>query len=179
MRASIITLLATALIIASGTTEGSTQKPKGSQPSATRTIDRSRAGQVAPSVVLEARGGAKRRLSGYAGKPVLVNLWATWCAPCIAEMPALDRLAAASKGRLTVIPVSQDLEGWRAVDGFFRPGRFKVLTPLLDQPNDLALALGAKGLPMTILYDARGREVWRINGPMEWDSPAAAKLIGL
>lgn len=159
--------------------EGSTQKPKGSQPSAVRTIDRSHAGQLPPAVLLEAKGGATRRLSGFGGKPLLVNLWATWCAPCVAEMPALDRLAAASKGRLTVLAVSQDLEGWRAVDGFFRPGRFKSLAPLLDQPNDLALALGAKGLPMTVFYDATGREVWRVNGPMEWDSPAAAKLLGL
>ena len=179
MRASIIILLSATLMISGGASEGSTQKPKGSQPSAVRTIDRSRAGQLAPSVILEAKGGTTKRISGFAGKPVLVNLWATWCAPCVAEMPALDRLAAASKGRLTVLAVSQDLEGWRAVDGFFRPGRFKTLAPLLDQPNDLALALGAKGLPMTVLYDASGREVWRINGPMEWDSPAAAKLLGL
>ncbi len=179
MRASIFALLAVAVIGGGTPSEAVTQKAPKPQPAAVRTIDRSHAGQAAPAVALEAKGGAQKRLAAFAGKPLLVNLWATWCAPCVAEMPALDRLSAAAKGRITVLPVSQDLEGWRAVDGFFRPGRFKSLTPLLDQPNDLALALGAKGLPMTVLYDAKGKEVWRINGPMEWDSPAAAKLLGL
>ena len=172
-------LLAAALVACGGPSEGTTQKAPASQPAKPRTIDRSHAGEAAPAVVLEAKGGAKRGLAAFRGKPVLVNLWATWCAPCVAEMPALDRLATAAGGRLAVVPVSQDMEGWRAVDGFFRPGRFKSLTPLLDQPNDLALALGAKGLPLTVLYDAKGKEVWRINGPMEWDKPAAAKALGL
>lgn len=139
-------------------------------------LDRRFAGQPAPPHVFADRAGKPRRLAEFAGRPVLVNLWATWCAPCMAEMPALDRLAARSNGGLSVLPVSQDLEGWRAVDRFFKPGRFKALTPYLDRENKLALGYKAKGLPLSVLYDARGRELWRVAGPIEWDTLDPARL---
>ena len=101
---------------------------------------------------------------------MLVNLWSTWCAPCIAEMPEIDAMAGMKKGRLVVIPLSQDMEGWQAVNKFFKPGRFKVLTPMLDQPGSLAEAIGARGLPMSVLYDEKGREVWRVAGTLKWTS---------
>ena len=134
------------------------------------TIDRRYAGTPAPKVVFEKRGGGKASLADFRGKPVLVNLWATWCAPCIAEMPDLDRLAAT--GKVVVLPLSQDMEGWRAVDGFFKPGKFKTLVPMLDQPGSFAEALGARGLPMSVLYDAQGREVWRVAGTLKWGAVA-------
>jgi len=166
--------------------QGDTQKaeaPQGAQPATTADtvkpgeIDRSNAGKPAPATAFVDKAGKSFRIADFNGKPVLVNLWATWCAPCLAEMPALDRLAAREGDRLLVLPVSQDLEGWKAVDRFFAPGKFKALTPYLDQPNELALAVGAKGLPVSILYDADGKELWRVNGPLEWDQPQVAKLL--
>jgi len=148
-------------------------------PASAGKIDRSQTGKPAPAAAFVDRSGKTVRIADFAGRPVLVNLWATWCAPCLAEMPALDRLAAREADNLAVLAVSQDLEGWRAVDKFFAPGKFKALTPYLDQPNELALAVGARGLPVSIVYDARGRELWRINGPLEWDGPEAARLLGL
>nr|WP_310525273.1 TlpA disulfide reductase family protein [Polymorphobacter sp.] len=139
-------------------------------PAPINVIDRSHAGTLAPKVMFEKRGGGKVSLASFKGQRVLVNLWATWCAPCIAEMPDLDRLAAAQKGKVLVLPLSQDMEGWRAVDGFFKPGKFKVLVPMLDQPGSFAEALGARGLPMSVLYDAQGREVWRVAGTLKWTS---------
>ncbi len=126
-------------------------------------LDRSLAGTPAPTVAFERRGGAKASLADFRGKRVLVNLWATWCAPCIAEMPALDAVATRSAG-LTVLPISQDMEGWQAVEKFFTPGKFKTLQPVLDQPGSFAEAIKARGLPMSILYDENGREVWRVAG---------------
>jgi thiol-disulfide isomerase/thioredoxin len=147
-----------------------TQPAFPTQPVAPK-LDRTRAGEAAPGVVFVDRAGAKHRIADFAGKPVLVNLWATWCAPCIAEMPALDRLAAKA-GAPRVIAVSQDLAGWRAVDRFFAPGKFKAVTPYLDRDNALPLAFKAAGLPITVLYNAHGREVWRVNGPRDWDKAA-------
>ena len=185
MRSSIGALLL-GLAACDAATPADTQKaqaPQGAaQPatppaSAAGKIDRSQAGKPGPAAAFVDRADKPLRLADFAGQPVLVNLWATWCAPCLAEMPALDRLAAREEGKLVVLPISQDLEGWRAVDKFFAPGKFTALTPYLDQPNEWALAVGAKGLPVSILYDAHGRELWRVNGPLEWDQPEAAALL--
>jgi thiol-disulfide isomerase/thioredoxin len=141
------------------------------KPAPINSIDRSHAGEAAPKVMFEKAPGAKTSLADFRGQRVLVNLWATWCAPCIAEMPEIDALAAAKAGKLTVIPLSQDMEGWKAVNKFFKPGRFKTLAPMLDQPGSFAEALKARGLPMTVLYDEKGREVWRVAGTLKWASP--------
>jgi len=138
---------------------------------------RANAGAPAPAAAFTANDGTSQTLAAYRGKPVLVNLWATWCAPCIAEMPALDRLMGRSQGKLVVLPISQDLGGWRAVDKFAPPQKFKNLPLRLDKENAWALAMKAKGLPLTILYDAQGREVWRLAGPAEWDQIPVNALL--
>ncbi len=132
-------------------------------------LDRSHAGQSPPAATFLDHAGAPHRIADFAGKPILVNLWATWCAPCIAEMPALDRLAF-KPGAPQVIAVSQDLGGWRAIDRFFVAGKFVAVKPFLDRENALALGYKAAGLPITILYDAKGLEVWRVAGPVAWDA---------
>jgi thiol-disulfide isomerase/thioredoxin len=137
-------------------------------------IDRRFAGQAAPEVSVETAPGETSTLAtlmaAHPGKRVLVNLWATWCPPCLAEMPELDRLAADEAGALLVVPVSQDMEGWQAVETFFAPGKFKTLAPVLDQPGSLGERLKVKGLPVSVLYDAQGREIWRVAGVPDWNS---------
>lgn len=146
-------------------------------------IDRRQAGALVPDVKLELPGAGatslKQLVTGAGGKRVLVNLWATWCPPCLAEMPALDALAGAEAAKLMVVPVSQDMEGWQAVNGFFAPGKFKVLTPVLDQPGSLGEVLKARGLPMTVLYGADGKEIWRVAGTPDWaDAKIRADVLG-
>ncbi len=183
---SLMGALLLGLVACDAATPADTQKAETPQPAApeagaktaAQKIDRSQAGKPFPATgVFVDRHEKPTTLAAFKGTPVLVNLWATWCAPCLAEMPALDRLAAQEKGKLVVLPISQDLEGWKAVDKFFAPGKFATLTPYLDQPNEWALAVGAKGLPVSILYDASGKEVWRVNGPLEWDQPEVAALL--
>ena len=76
-------------------------------------IDRSHAGTPAPTIKFENVGRKPVSLADYRGKKLLVNLWATWCAPCLAEMPQIDTLAATRGDALAVLPISQDMEGWR------------------------------------------------------------------
>ena len=114
----------------------------------------------------------------YLGRPTVVNFWATWCAPCKAEMPTLDALAASEKGRMNVIAVSQDLEGRAPVFAFFKETAVKNLVPYTDADNALLTAFNnAIALPTTILYDSDGKEVWRVAGSVEWDEAEMAKLL--
>jgi thiol-disulfide isomerase/thioredoxin len=113
------------------------------------------------------------------GMPMLVNLWATWCAPCLKELPTLDALAADTKGRLLVIPVSQDMEGWRKVSPAFSPEKYPNLSTLLESQTLLGAELKAQGLPLTILYGPDGREVWRYAGDRDWNSADSSAVIGL
>ena len=119
------------------------------------------------------------RLSAFRGRPVLVNLWATWCGPCVVEMPSLDRLAAAQPDDgLQVIAISQDsTDGRRKVTDFFAARNLPNLQPYLDAEMGLMFALGADTLPTTILYDRQGREVWRMVGMAEWQSERIARLL--
>ena len=110
--------------------------------------------------------------------PVLINLWATWCAPCVKEMPQLDALAAELDGEVRVITVSQDIRGAEVVGPFFAQKGFKRLEPWLDPETALSAQFTPEGaLPLTILFDASGKEVLRVAGGYEWDSPEAAGLI--
>lgn len=136
------------------------------------------AGTKVPTATFTGADGRDVSLADFAGRPVLVNLWATWCAPCKAEMPTLDALAALEAGKTSVIVVSQDLQGRAPVRAFFDSEKIANLEPYTDPDNALMAAYGNNvALPTTILYDADGKEVWRVTGGVEWDDEAMAKLI--
>jgi thiol-disulfide isomerase/thioredoxin len=140
-------------------------------------LDRSHSGESAPATAFEDPDGAPASLADFRGKPVLLNLWATWCAPCVAEMPMLDRLAAREADRLHVLTISQDLDGREKVEAFFAKQGYRNLETWLDPRLALMTKLKADTLPTTILYDAGGREVWRVVGMEDWESGRAALLI--
>jgi thiol-disulfide isomerase/thioredoxin len=104
-----------------------------------------------------------------------VNLWATWCAPCVKELPTLNRLSQSNKA-LQVIAVSQDSGPHPSVVAFL-DGKAPDLAPYQDSKMALSGKLGAEVLPTTILFDAKGREVWRYVGDLDWTSPEAARLL--
>ena len=140
-------------------------------------IDRSLAGTRLPPLVFDDGEGNRLDLGALEG-PVLVNLWATWCAPCVVEMPALDALAGEMEGRLEVLTISQDLRGSEVVGPFFAARDFVHLEQWLDPENELTEALADGGaLPVTILFDAQGREVLRVAGGYEWDSEEAIAQV--
>ncbi|MXO71265.1 TlpA family protein disulfide reductase [Alteraurantiacibacter buctensis] len=141
-------------------------------------VDRTFAGDEMPDVTVTDPQGATLALGEPTGKPVLLNLWATWCVPCVTEMPMLERIAGEMGERLTVLTVSEDLEGTTAVPAFFAEKGFEHLPQWLDQNNDLAFAFGGGGsLPLTVLYDAQGKEVWRVIGAYDWESEEARALL--
>lgn len=122
--------------------------------------------------------GKALTLADFKGRVVLLNLWATWCAPCVEEMPSLDRLQARlGDGEFTVLALSLDRQGRDAVAPFLEKLGVGNLTAYLDTKNSAMRALGIRGLPTTILIDREGREVGRIEGAADWNSDAAAALI--
>ena len=140
-------------------------------------IDDSEAGTPLPKALLTDPSGRTLDTAALRGRPVLVNLWATWCAPCVKEMPLLDALAADYAGRLKVVTVSEDLEGAAKVVPFFAARDLKNLPQWIDRDNALMFAMGAGNLPLTVLYDAEGREVWRVAGDFDWAGEEARAAI--
>jgi thiol-disulfide isomerase/thioredoxin len=116
--------------------------------------------------------GKAHSLSDFHGKVVLLNLWATWCAPCRKEMPALDRLQQALGGPdFEVVALSLDNGGPAVVRQFYDQIGIRALGIYVDSAMEATGKLRALGVPTTLLLDREGRERWRKTGPAEWDSP--------
>ena len=187
VRFSLISLLLLAACQAQPPAQGDKQKAPAPQGAAAQEKgagealgqpDRSKAGQAVPPLAYETRDGQRLKLGpDPEGRITLVNLWATWCAPCKAEMPALARLAQQNDKRLRVLAISQDIQGWGPVDRFYAETKLQGLPPLLDSEALMSMQLEAPGLPFTIAYDAQGRELWRVAGPRTWDDAASHALI--
>jgi len=144
----------------------------------TGTLDRTHAGAALPEVTVADASGATLNLAEASGKPMLLNLWATWCAPCVVEMPMLDALAGEMGDRLNVVTVSEDMKGAEVVVPFFEQKGFPNLPRWMDTEMDLAFGFGGgASLPLTVLYDAEGKEVWRMIGGFDWSSDEARALI--
>ena len=142
-------------------------------------VDRSHKGQPAPDVSFNNPDGGEMTLAKFKGVPVLVNLWATWCAPCVKELPTLDRLSQShdQDGALGVVAISQDMGPHPSVVAFLHSHQIKSLGAYHDPKMALSSKLGAEVLPTSILFDAEGREVWRYVGDLDWTGAEAAKLL--
>lgn len=139
-------------------------------------IDRSHAGEAEPSISFKKPDGTPTTLADFRGRPVLMNLWATWCGPCVAELPTLNAAAAALEGKVHVLAISQDTAKAATVPQFLADHGAKALAPYVDDQMGLSLGYGAN-LPTTILFDSTGKEVWRWHGDNDWSSPSAKALI--
>lgn len=155
----------------------SAQQPEANEPAGFEPVSRKYAGEALPDLTVKDPSGKALDLAGLKGQPVLINLWATWCAPCKAEMPALDAIAGANQGKLRVVTVSQDAKGAELVLPYFKEAGFRSLEPWLDQDSALSFSSGSGNLPTTMLYDAAGKEVVRIVGEFDWTGEEAQALI--
>jgi thiol-disulfide isomerase/thioredoxin len=132
----------------------------------------------APEVEFTDLGGAPARLSDFRGRVVLVNLWATWCAPCVAEMPSLVKLQQIIGNRdFLVVALSSDRGGARVVEPFLEEHNLRGLSVFLDQKGNATRGLGVRGLPTSILLDRNGRELGRLLGGADWSSSEAIALV--
>lgn len=122
--------------------------------------------------------GAARSLAAYRGQGLVVNFWATWCAPCVREMPSLAALAdALAPHRVLVLPISADRGGAPVVTKWFQDKGIGNLPVLLDPKGALGRAWGLRGLPTTVLMDREGREVARLEGDVDWTPPEVVAAI--
>lgn len=142
-------------------------------------VDRSHKGEAAPLAAFKNPDGGDFSLAKFKGGPVLVNLWASWCAPCIKELPTLQKLEAAQTkdGKLGVIAVSQDMAPKASVDAFLEGKGIGRFAAYHDPEMTLSSALKVQIMPTTILYGSDGKEVWRYTGDLDWNGAEAAKLL--
>jgi thiol-disulfide isomerase/thioredoxin len=118
------------------------------------------------------------KLADYKGKTLLLNFWATWCAPCVQEMPSLDKLQAEmGRERFVVLPLSLDGPSWRKVKPFYEDRKLANLGIYFDKGKKAMSTLDIGVLPTSILVDAQGRELGRIEGEADWDTPEALALM--
>jgi len=131
----------------------------------------------APELTVDSLEGATVTLSSFRGRPVLLNLWATWCAPCIEEMPSLDRLQQKLGSDLVVLAISEDRRGAEVVRPFREKLRLSALELYLDPADTAVDALSVEGLPTSVLIDRAGNMVGIVKGSAAWDSPDMVALL--
>jgi thiol-disulfide isomerase/thioredoxin len=155
-------------------------EPQGGEPAAQpesgKGIDRSHSGAAAPAAEFRDPDGEPVTLAKFAGKPLLLNLWATWCAPCVKELPTLDALDG--RGRpIGVVTLSQDSGDQAKVRDFLAQHGLKRLEAWQDPKMAMTAALGVQILPTSILFDRNGRELWRYSGDLDWTGAEAERLL--
>lgn len=133
-------------------------------------------------LTFQAADGKPLTIADFRGRTILLNLWATWCAPCRKEMPALDRLQAEMGSEtFEVVAVNVDLGDPAKPDAFLAETGIAALAhyrdPTMKIFNDLKVRGLAFGMPTTLLIDGRGCQIGALHGPAEWDSPEAKALI--
>lgn len=123
--------------------------------------------------------GEELALTDFRGAVVLLNFWATWCAPCRAEMPSLDRLQAllGAEGLKVLAVQARDATGVQGIPGFMAKEKLKNLEAFADNQDRTARAFAVQGLPSTYLIDRDGNLIGGLLGAAEWDSPEALALI--
>jgi thiol-disulfide isomerase/thioredoxin len=131
-----------------------------------------------PDTVFVTQDGTSHRLAEFKGRGMVVNMWATWCIPCVAEMPSLEALSKALAPQdIAVLPLSSDRGGADTVAAWYQAHRITALPVLLDPKGAMARAFNARGIPTTVIINVAGQVTARLEGAADWASPAAQALI--
>lgn len=132
----------------------------------------------ATSAVFYDEHGTEISFSDFKGKVILVNFWATWCAPCIKEMPDLNELQKSlGDDRFQVVLISENLDGIESSLQFLKENNITHLKTYIDNRRTVARTLKANALPTSIIINAAGYEVGKLIGPADWNSGDAKALI--
>jgi thiol-disulfide isomerase/thioredoxin len=132
---------------------------------------------TAPNVSFTAEDGSQVTLAEYEGKTVLLNFWATWCAPCRKEMPHLSELQDALGDQIKVLTIATGRNPPEAINRFFDEIGVRNLPKALDPKQEMARAFGVLGLPVTVILNAEGQEIARLQGDADWSSDSAKAIL--
>jgi len=131
-----------------------------------------------PDITFVTAEGGSHHLAEFKGRGMVVNMWATWCAPCVAEMPSLEVLSKALAPQdIAVLPLSSDRGGADTVSAWYQDHGITALPVLLDPRGAAARAFNARGIPTTVVISPKGQVVARLEGAADWSSPEAQTLI--
>ena len=131
----------------------------------------------APATSFIDLAGNPASLAEFAGKIVLVNLWATWCEPCLREMPSLERVQSRLGDKITVVAISEDRGGSKTVEPFIGKLGLRSVKVYLDPKSGMERALKVQGLPTSFLIDREGRILGRVEGAADWDAPKLLAIL--
>lgn len=134
-------------------------------------------GEPLPNAPMQGLTGGSEFLSRYFGKPLIINVWASYCGPCLAEMGSLERLFQRYGDRFNVIGISIDDYRERAEGFLAKAGT--TFPHFIDRQLMLENLFGAKSIPLTLLIDAEGRVLQKVRGAQEWDSPEIIETIAM
>jgi thiol-disulfide isomerase/thioredoxin len=153
-------------------------KPRAAEPAGLPALHRLQPPTPLPRLQFRDAAGHVHTLAAYRGRGVVLNLWATWCVPCVEELPSLAALARQLKGSpIVVLAVSADLGGAAAVQRFYAAHQITGLPVLLDPDGDILHALHARGIPTTYLVTPDGKEAGWIEGAQDWAAPASLARV--
>jgi thiol-disulfide isomerase/thioredoxin len=178
LRAVLAGIVVTAILMISAGHASAADRRCRNAPASLGNFEATSPPQAAPTVPFLENGDTPRTVADFRGKGVVMNFWATWCAPCVKEMPALDRLGAeVRRDGIAVLALSSDRGGAAVVSKFYAKRGITSLPVAIDEKSKVARAVGVSGLPTTVMYDAEGREIGRVVGTAEWDTPESIAFL--
>jgi len=126
---------------------------------------------MAEDIMFRDMDGAPHHLHDFKGKPVILSFWASWCAPCLVEMPMLNRLQKQMGDKITILPIAIENQGPGAVHLFFEKARIRYLPVYVDTMHRALSIYKVRALPTSFLIDPEGNIVGKVEGAIAWDSP--------